>query len=60
MVGNKRSNTEDLLNSISAIRAAAEILDDNRDLPVVERRAFLAIIRAEARRLAAAVSQVQA
>jgi len=57
-VGTVRTNRaadEDLLNSISAIRAAAEILEDNRDLPAGEQRAFFCIIRSEAGRLAAAV-----
>lgn len=42
---------EELLNRITAIRAAAEILDDNRDLEAAERATFLAIIRGEVRRM---------
>lgn len=42
---------EDLLNRIVAIRAAAEILDDNQALAQDDRQLFLAVIRDEALQL---------
>ncbi len=49
---------EELLNRIAAIQAAAEILDDNCGLSNGDRRAFLAVIQMESRRLQALVRQI--
>jgi signal transduction histidine kinase len=42
---------QELLNRLAAIKAAAEILDDNDDLPASDRRLFLLVIQTEATRL---------
>lgn len=42
---------QEALNRLTAIQAAAEILDDNEDLSPDERRLFLAAIQTEASRL---------
>ena len=42
---------QDALNRLAAIRAAAEILDDNQDLSPSDRRLFLLVIQTEAARL---------
>ncbi|MFZ1414964.1 MAG: hypothetical protein WAS73_10370 [Defluviicoccus sp.] len=45
------STEQELLNRLAAIRAATEILLDNDDLPLKERRAFLTVIERESGRL---------
>ncbi len=45
------SNEEELLNRVTAIRAAAEILEDNRELPAGDRQAFVSLICTETSRL---------
>ena len=42
---------QELLNRLAAIQAAAEILDDNQDLSLSDRRLFVFVIRAETTRL---------
>lgn len=42
---------QDALNRLAAIRAAAEILDDNQDLSPSDRRLFLLVIQTETARL---------
>ncbi len=42
---------QELLNRLAAIKAAAEILDDNEDLPPSDRRLFLLVIQTETTRL---------
>ena len=42
---------QELLNRLAAIQAAAEILDDNEDLSLSERRLFVLVIRTETTRL---------
>lgn len=42
---------QELLNRLAAIRAAAEILDDNDDLSPADRQLFLLVIRTETARL---------
>jgi hypothetical protein len=42
---------QDALNRLAAIRAAAEILDDNEDLSPSDRRLFLLVIQTETARL---------
>ena len=49
---------EELLNRIAAIKAAAEILDDNHELSHGDRHAFLAVIQTETARLQALVRQI--
>ena len=49
---------EKLLNRIAAIRAAAEILDDNHELSHGDRHAFLTVIQTETARLHALVRQI--
>ena len=49
---------EELLNRIAAIRAAAEILDDNHELSHGDRHAFLTVIQTETGRLQALVRQI--
>jgi nitrogen-specific signal transduction histidine kinase len=49
---------EELLNRIAAIRAAAEILDDNHELSHGDRHEFLAVIQTETARLQALVPQI--
>jgi signal transduction histidine kinase len=49
---------EELLNRIAAIQAAAEILDDNHELPYGDRHAFLTVIQTETARLQALVRQI--
>lgn len=48
---------EELLNRITAIRAAAEILDDSHELSSGDRHAFLMVIQAEAARLQTLIRQ---
>jgi hypothetical protein len=47
-----------LLNRIAAIRAAAEILDDEHELSLGDRHAFLTVIQTETTRLHALVRQI--
>lgn len=49
---------EEIFNRLAAIRAAAEILDDNDTLPQRERHAFLAVIQSETARLHGLVRSV--
>jgi hypothetical protein len=49
---------EELLNRIAAIKAAAEILDDNHELSHGDRHAFLAVIQTETAGLQALVRQI--
>ena len=42
---------QEVLNRLAAIRAAAEILDDNDDLSRSDRRLFLLVIQTETTRL---------
>ena len=42
---------QEVLNRLAAIRAAAEILDDNDDLSSSDRRLFLLVIQTETTRL---------
>ena len=49
---------EEPLNRIAAIQAAAEILDDNRELSHADRHAFLMAIQTETTRLQALVGQI--
>ena len=49
---------EELLNRIAAIRAAAEILDDNHELSHGDRHAFLAVIQIETACLHTLVRQI--
>ena len=49
---------EELLNRIAAIKAAAEILDDNHELSHGDRHAFLALIQTETAGLQALVRQI--
>lgn len=52
-----RAMEEELLNRITAIRAAAEILDDSHELSSGDRHAFLMVIQAEAARLQTLIRQ---
>lgn len=54
------STEQELLNRLAAIRAATEILLDNDDLPLKERRAFLTVIERESGRLLGLVRRVGA
>lgn len=45
------ASEQEALNRLAAIQAAAEILDDNEDLSVTDRRLFLLVIRSETTRL---------
>ena len=45
------SSEQEVLNRLAAIRAAAEILDDNDDLSSSDRRLFLLVIQTETTRL---------
>ena len=45
------SSEQEVLNRLAAIRAAAEILDDNDDLSRSDRRLFLLVIQTETTRL---------
>ena len=45
------SSEQEVLNRLAAIRAAAEILDDNDDLSSSDRRLFLSVIQTETTRL---------
>lgn len=51
IVRHDRAHEQDLLNGVTAIQAAAEILSDNADLSVHDRRDFLLVILAETNRL---------
>lgn len=51
---------QELLNRLAAIRAATEILLDNDDLPLKERRAFLTVIERESGRLLGLVRRAEA
>ena len=46
-----KSSEQEVLNRLAAIRAAAEILDDNDDLSRSDRRLFLLVIQTETTRL---------
>ena len=45
------SSEQEVLSRLAAIRAAAEILDDNDDLSPSDRRLFLSVIQTETTRL---------
>jgi nitrogen-specific signal transduction histidine kinase len=49
---------EEMLNRIAAIKAAAEILDNNHELSHGDPHAFLAVIQTETARLQALVRQI--
>lgn len=50
-MGYNRTAEQEVLNRVAAIRAAAEILHDNENMPCHERHVFLAAITDEAARL---------
>lgn len=51
--------SEEIINRITAILAAAEILDNNIDLEMNERQAFLNVIHAEALQLEQHIRTIQ-
>jgi nitrogen-specific signal transduction histidine kinase len=56
----REAPAEVLLNRIAAIQAAAEILDDNQELSLVDRQAFLTVIQAETARMQSLVRRMAA
>jgi signal transduction histidine kinase len=54
------SKDQDMLNRLTAIQAAAEILDDHEDLSANDRRLFLFVIRSETKRLHRMIEEASA